>query len=178
MAERNGGTSMEQDETREILRAIPLFGEVLDSDQIDALAHKANPVVIPAGAVLMEAGDFGISMFVIVSGFVSVSFTDRHGDVHDVADLGPGNVVGEMSLLTGARRSASVTALEEVSALEITKFSLVLDVIEDEVGLVWILVLVSICKTGRDSFLEAIFSTGNKRIQLDLRFRPCSNATF
>lgn len=107
-----------------ILAAIPLFAEVLDADQIDRLAAKCHEIVFPSGAVLMTEGDFGTSMFALVEGEVSVSLADKHGAPHGVAKLTGGEFVGEMSLLTGARRSATVVALTEVVALEITKVAL------------------------------------------------------
>jgi CRP-like cAMP-binding protein len=108
----------------EVLTAIPLFGGVLNGDQIERLAAKCHLAVFPAGSMLMAEGDFGTSMFAIVEGSVSVTLADRRGDPHGVAALYAGDVVGEMSLLTGARRNATVTATTEVVALEITKFAL------------------------------------------------------
>lgn len=108
----------------EILAAIPLFAEVLDTDQIDRLAAKCHEIVFPAGAVLMTEGDFGASMFALVEGEISVTLVDKHGAPHGIAKLTAGEFVGEMSLLTGARRSATVVALTEVVALEITKVAL------------------------------------------------------
>jgi CRP-like cAMP-binding protein len=72
----------------------------------------------------MTEGDFGSSMFAIVKGRVSVTLADRRGHDHDVASVGAGDIVGEMSLMTGARRNATVTAESEVVALEIPKVAL------------------------------------------------------
>ena len=108
----------------EILTAIPLFADDLNPDQIERLAAKCYVAVFPAGSMLMAEGDFGTSMFAIVEGSVSVTVADKRGDEHGVAALYAGDVVGEMSLMTGARRSATVTAATEVVALEITKFAL------------------------------------------------------
>ncbi len=60
-------------------------------------------------------------MFVVVSGKMNVTVTDEKAPV---AELGPGDIFGEMSLLTGARRSATVTAAEAVEALEVNKEAL------------------------------------------------------
>src|SRR5581483_481136 len=89
-----------------------------------ALAHKSAPVIFPAGSILMTEGDFATSMFAIVEGSVTVTVADQAGGTRHVADLKAGDIVGEMSLMTGARRSATVTAQTEVVALEVTKFSL------------------------------------------------------
>ena len=115
----------EQDvDVRGVLAAIPLFADVLSPPLLDALAHKSGVVLFPAGSLLMTEGDFATSMFAIVGGEVEVTIADRHGGEHDVAMLKSGDIVGEMSLMTGARRSATVSALTPVVAVEITKFSL------------------------------------------------------
>jgi CRP-like cAMP-binding protein len=111
-------------EAGEVLAGVPLFAEVLDRDQIARLAAKCHIADFPARALLMTEGDFGTSMFAIVDGTVSVTVGDRRGKEHDVAELGAGDIVGEMSLMTGARRRATVTAITDVVALEITKVAL------------------------------------------------------
>ena len=70
--------------------------------------------------MLMRQGHIGASMFVILDGKVAVAIHSRQGEKR-VATLGTGDIVGEMSLFTGARRSATVTALRQVTAIEITK---------------------------------------------------------
>jgi CRP-like cAMP-binding protein len=107
-----------------ILSGIPLFSEVLDDRQLERLANKCHFVVFAPGQMIVAEGDFGTSMFAIVEGSVSVSLDDKRGAAHGVAELKTGDIVGEMSLLTGARRNANVVAETEVSALEITKVAL------------------------------------------------------
>ena len=115
---------MDDIDQREILAAIPLFRETLDDRQIGHLAAQCEVVVFPAGALIMAEGDYGDSMLAIIEGTVSVAIHDRNGGEHDVASLGAGEIVGEMSLMTGARRSATVEAETNVVALEIGKFAL------------------------------------------------------
>jgi CRP-like cAMP-binding protein len=105
---------------REILAKTPFFGGVLSAAELDKLAAKLELKTFPRGAVIVRQGDLGASMFVLVDGKVTVSVHLRAGEER-VATLGAGNIVGEMSLLTGARRSATVTATRPVSALEIAK---------------------------------------------------------
>ena len=62
-------------------------------------------------------------MFAIVKGTVAVVVADMTAP-SAMSRIQGGDVVGEMSLMTGARRSATVTATTEVVALEVTKFSL------------------------------------------------------
>lgn len=106
-----------------ILAKTPLFSEVLDDVQRSALALKCRFVDFPDGAVLMSEGDFGASMYALVEGEVAVHVTERNREEH-VATLGAGEIVGEISLLTGARRTASVSASGPVKALEISKVAL------------------------------------------------------
>jgi CRP-like cAMP-binding protein len=105
---------------RDILKAIPLFGTALDDQAIDALLAGSVERKFPRGAVMLRQGDLGDSMFVITGGKASVSVRERSGE-QEVATLSAGEIVGEMSLLTGARRSATVTARRAVDAIEITK---------------------------------------------------------
>ena len=106
---------------RDAVRRLRLFSDVLSPDQLDDLAADCRPCVFRAGSILMTQGDFGCSMFGILDGVVRVTFVDPHERENAVATLSAGQVVGEMALLTGERRTATVTARTEVVALEITK---------------------------------------------------------
>jgi len=106
---------------RDILKATPFFGGVLDDAEIVMLAAKARFIGFSEGATPVEEDGPGHSMFVIVSGKASVTVA---GEEEPVATLGPGAIFGEMSLLTGARRSATVTALAPLEAIEIDQAAL------------------------------------------------------
>lgn len=108
---------------REFLGTIPFFAEVLDASELDGLAVGARRAEFDRGDVLIKEDERGESMFALVGGEVEVSVRDS-GKIRHVATLYPGQIVGEMSLLTGARRSATVTALSPVVALEISKAAL------------------------------------------------------
>jgi CRP-like cAMP-binding protein len=112
---------VEDIDARAVLAAIPLFGETLSPRQLDHLAVQCEPVFFPAGSFLISEGDFGDSMFAIVAGAADVTLHDDRGEAHGVASLKPGDIVGEMSILTGMRRKATVVASTDVAALEITK---------------------------------------------------------
>jgi CRP-like cAMP-binding protein len=106
---------------RDVVASVPFFIDVLDFGQLDALgAALAPPRLFPRGTVMMRQGDIGHSMFIIADGKVHVAVHSPSGDQH-VATLASGDIVGEMSLLTGARRSATVTAARKVAAVEIPK---------------------------------------------------------
>ena len=115
---------MDENARLEQLSKIPLFADALDREHLAVLAAKAHHVTFPTGSTLMASGDFGVAMFVIVTGRVDVRLATEEGETHEITHLGAGDIVGEMSLMTGDRRNANVTADTEVSALEITKVSL------------------------------------------------------
>jgi CRP-like cAMP-binding protein len=105
---------------REVLEKTPFFAGVMSAADLDRLAAKLQVKSFLRGACIVRQGEMGASMFIVVDGKVNVTVHLRAGEER-VATLGPGNIVGEMSLLTGARRSATVTATRAVNALEIAK---------------------------------------------------------
>ena len=111
-------------EPSEFLKEVPLFAGVLGEDELRFLAAQSRPAFFRAGTRLMTQGDFGGAMFVIAAGEVAVTFVDADAREQSVAKLGPRDVVGEMSLFTGDRRTATVSAVTNVDAIEITKASL------------------------------------------------------
>jgi small-conductance mechanosensitive channel/CRP-like cAMP-binding protein len=77
------------------------------------------------GETILRHGSAGDSMFVVHAGTASVRLPDDSDQGwHEVAQLGPGTLFGEMALLTGETRTADVVALTDVTALEIGKDSL------------------------------------------------------
>ena len=110
-----------QVDARDAVRRLRLFSDVLSPAQLDDLAAECQTRVFRAKSILLSQGDFGSSMFGILDGVVRVIFVDPHERENAVATLSAGQVVGEMALLTGERRTATVTARTEVVALEITK---------------------------------------------------------
>jgi CRP-like cAMP-binding protein len=107
-------------EPRQHLASIPFFAEVLTGQELDLLAAGAKPVSFGRGDMLIREHDLGDSLFVVASGKVAVTIDDDHRD-RTVRILGPGEIVGEMSMMTGAPRAATVTATGPVTALEIAK---------------------------------------------------------
>jgi CRP-like cAMP-binding protein len=99
----------------EPLRGIALFAE-LDDEALERVAAIATETEFPAGAVLIERGHPGLGLFVILDGTVRAYVRDRH------ADLGPGEFVGELSLLIDRMpRAARVRAETPVRALAINR---------------------------------------------------------
>ncbi len=101
------------------LREHAIFG-FLAPDQIDALVRASPVVLFAAGEHITTQGARGESMFLLVRGRCEVRI--EAGDGHrTVATLGAGDCLGEMSLLTGDPRTATVVAVDEVEAVELTR---------------------------------------------------------
>jgi CRP-like cAMP-binding protein len=98
-----------------------LFRSVLNEDQRATLAARCTVRHFREHEALMHQGDTTASMFIILSGGARITVTGANGVDLEVAVLAMGDVVGEMSLMTGAPRTASVTAMTQMQALEITK---------------------------------------------------------
>ncbi|MBN8995242.1 MAG: cyclic nucleotide-binding domain-containing protein [Rhizobiales bacterium] len=105
---------------RAVLGATPFFAEVLTPAELDRLATGAGVVAFAEGETLVVEDEPGSSMFVIVAGSAEVTLRGDGGPRH-LADLAPGGIVGEGSLLTGATRSATVTARSALTAIEVDK---------------------------------------------------------
>ncbi len=103
------------------LGRVDLFSE-FDTAALDLLARQAEVRVVPAGGVVIEQDDDkGTSMFVVVEGTLGVRVRGPDGISREVGHLQPGAFFGEMSVLTGEKRSATVHAVGDVVLYEITK---------------------------------------------------------
>jgi small-conductance mechanosensitive channel/CRP-like cAMP-binding protein len=104
-----------------LLRNIDLFGQSLGEVELVQLAGAMRERNYAAGAELMRQGETDHSMFILAEGLVEVTVSmDGKPDLR-VAKLVPGECFGEMALLTGEPRSATITAATETVAFEVTK---------------------------------------------------------
>jgi len=105
------------------LRRVPLFSSCSTKD-LQRIASATEQVTYAPGQKLADQGQQGREAFIIVDGTCTVS---RNGK--KVATLGPGDVVGELSLLDHGPRTATVTADTDMSVLLIGQrhFMAVLD---------------------------------------------------
>jgi len=106
-----------------LLKEIPLL-EPLSDDERAQLAHDGVIHAYSPGQEIILEKEPGGSMFIILSGMVDVRRSLADGRVLDLARLGTYDYFGEMSLLTGEARSASVIARTECQALEVGKHTL------------------------------------------------------
>jgi cAMP-dependent protein kinase regulator len=99
----------------------PLF-EVLGSEEREALVKEMELESHEEGAVIISEGEAGTSMYVITSGEVKVYTrgTKGSGSVY-LAKLGEGDFFGEVSVLTGKPRTATITASRPTELLRLDK---------------------------------------------------------
>ncbi|SRR6266511_2493029 len=95
----------------QLLRRIPLFGDCSD-EELAFIATQVDDVEFQPGRVLCREGEPGGEFFVIVSGTAAV---ERRGEF--LHRLGPGEFFGEIALLDGGPRTATVTVKEAMRCL-------------------------------------------------------------
>ena len=99
--------------TTDVLRGVPLFNGMTDR-ALDAIAGLTSEVHFGDGEALVRQGDPGKTFIVLVDGSAHV---ERDGRA--IAELASGDFVGEISLIDGGPRTATVTATGPVRALAI-----------------------------------------------------------
>ena len=100
------------------LRDVDLFSSLGDSE-LQEIADLSNLRQIPAGSAVVREGDTGDDLYIIKSGTLCVSAVQECGRDAKVGGLEASDFFGEMALLTGANRSATVMALVATEIIEI-----------------------------------------------------------
>jgi len=88
------------------------------------LARRARPAVLGAGTLIVAQGEIGDSLFLIQAGHCVIRLESSPGHSIVVAVLGPGDVFGEDSFVSGEGSRVSATAADEVHLLAIDRSSL------------------------------------------------------
>jgi CRP/FNR family cyclic AMP-dependent transcriptional regulator len=96
------------------VQKIPLFAGLSKDDQA-VVAQYADEVDVPAGTVLAQEGRLAYEFFAIKEGTAAVTLGGQHA-----AALGPGEFFGEIGLLAGDRRVATVVASSAMSLIVLT----------------------------------------------------------
>ncbi|HEX2911793.1 MAG TPA: cyclic nucleotide-binding domain-containing protein [Chloroflexia bacterium] len=107
----------------ESLKRVPILA-ALKPEHIDMLAKLVTNHTYNKGDVIIKQGDPGAGLFVILNGSVSVTAKTRPGlPETKLSVLGKGDFFGEMSMIDGYPRSATVTALAETQAVELDRWA-------------------------------------------------------
>ncbi len=108
------------DDAEAMLERVAVFQSLSGEDRA-ALAARMEPELFASGEPLVREGEAGASLFVIAEGELDVAVRTRGDQTRKVATLAAGQSFGEMSLLTGEARNATVIAAGDVLVYEIAK---------------------------------------------------------
>jgi len=98
--------------------------EALDDEGFAFFVEALHPHAFPRGGVLYVQGAPGDALAVVLSGRFRVEVVRPGGKREDLGTIGPGDVIGEMTCVDPAPRSATVTALEAAEVLELDRMTL------------------------------------------------------
>lgn len=106
--------ALRRDAKIELLKSVPLFAGC-SKNELRQLAKVADELDLREGTVLTREGRPGREFFVLIDGTAAVTKKGKK-----IADLGPGDWLGEIALITESPRTATVTATSPVDVLVIT----------------------------------------------------------
>lgn len=101
----------------------------LDAAELGKLAAAATTVEVAAGAILVHQDNAAHAMFVVLAGRLTATFVDASGHERPLAEMATGSIVGEIPLLTGGKRTATVRA-DEPSTVAMLSARAVADLFE------------------------------------------------
>lgn len=114
------GQSVSASETAEQMRRVPLLAR-LTAEDVRTLAARGRLRRFKAGETIVREGEAGTSLFVLLEGDARILVSSPTGEEATVAHLGPGDCIGEFSVLDGLPRSATAVATVPVSAISVTR---------------------------------------------------------
>lgn len=98
------------------LKRIPVFAD-LDDEELSHIAALAAEVSVPEGKELVREGDYSYDVLAIEEGTAKVERGGEH-----IADLGPGDFIGEMGVLDRDQRNATVVATSPMLLMTLTSW--------------------------------------------------------
>lgn len=96
------------------LASVPVFSNCTKR-QLQEIGKVADELILPVGTILARQGEAGFEMFILLDGTAVVTRDGQH-----VATVSAGDVVGELAVLSGQPRNATVTAETELGVLVLT----------------------------------------------------------
>jgi rhodanese-related sulfurtransferase len=110
---------MAEDENREILLLNPILRD-LPPERIDEIARAVWVLAVPRNGIIFRQGDQADGFYIVSSGKVRI-FVQHGGMERELSVLGPGQSFGEIALITGDTRAASVEALSDTRVMVLGK---------------------------------------------------------
>ncbi|HLZ29074.1 MAG TPA: ATP-binding protein [Chloroflexota bacterium] len=108
------------DSTARAVQAVPLFSRLRPAE-LESVLAAGERCRLAAGDALFHQGDPADRLFVVLKGALRVYVTDSGGDELELATIGPGDFVGEVALLDGGPRSATVISLNPAELFALTR---------------------------------------------------------
>ncbi len=93
----------------------------LDPDALRDLEEELETFILHGGETLFRQGDEGDFLCIVVSGRLRVVVRRDDGQDNTITELGPGEIVGEVAVVTGEKRTASVVAIRDTQLAKLTK---------------------------------------------------------
>jgi NTE family protein/lysophospholipid hydrolase len=97
-----------------------VFGE-LDELALRDLANELELLTVAGGDELFHHGDAGDALYVVITGRVRVLASTAGGEVRTISELGTGEIFGEMSLISGESRTATVCAVRDTQVARLSR---------------------------------------------------------
>lgn len=116
----NEGEAGDKNDASKIYQGLKLFSDSISGPAMSRLVAAIQPVHFSAGERFITQGEEGDSFYVIQSGSCCASL-EKNSVLYPLAVLGPGDIVGEMAILTGEIRSAHVDAQTDIVALRLSR---------------------------------------------------------
>ncbi len=113
---------MKLDDRRIFLARVGIFEKCKNSD-LKALARSCDEMVFAAGDVICQQGEKGAALFLLIEGAARVVEEKKDGEI-PLAEIAAGDVVGELSVIDGEVRTATVRATQKTTCLVLTSWDL------------------------------------------------------
>jgi len=110
--------AVEEESAVDLLGRVPLFAE-LEHDELDRFSRVAVPRSFPSGTRVFHEGDRSDACYIVRSGSFRVTREHPDGRAITLANLGPGDIFGELAMFDDESRSATVETLDEVHAIAV-----------------------------------------------------------
>jgi predicted acylesterase/phospholipase RssA/CRP-like cAMP-binding protein len=112
-------TAITVDELDRLVQENKVLGTI-DVDARRQLRDALEPVAVPAGTVLIREGDPADCLYLVAAGRLRVVTADATGEEVQLAEIGRGDLVGEMALITNRPRTATVRVLRDAHLLKLS----------------------------------------------------------
>ena len=105
----------------QLIEILPSLCGPIDQDLLNYIESEVEWVHLPFGQALFHQGDTGTDLFLLISGRLQVSVRDKAGFDRKAAEINKSEIVGEMAMFTGHKRTASIYAMRDSDLVRISR---------------------------------------------------------